>query len=180
MPAYIALLRAVNVGGQGAVAMPRLQAALTKAGYQEVRTVLNTGNVVLRTDRAGTDLPSEIALALERGLKLRTEVLVRSAPEWTGVVERNPFPQMAREDPSHLLIVFLQRKAAAGGEASLRAAITGRETVKVVGREAYLTYPDGLGRSRVTLPLIEKHLGARGTGRNWNTVQKLGKLSGAL
>jgi uncharacterized protein (DUF1697 family) len=75
--------------------------------------------------------------------------------------------------------MVLKQAPDAGAVEALQAAITGREVVRAVGRQAYITYPDGIGDSRLTINVIEKKLGSRGTGRNWNTVLKLGTLAGA-
>ena len=91
----------------------------------------------------------------------------------------NPFPAEAKSDPGHLVVMCL--KSAPGREAvsALQQAISGREVIRAKGREAYIVYPDGIGRSRLTTALIEKKLGTRGTARNWNTVMKLAALADA-
>ena len=79
----------------------------------------------------------------------------------------------AKREPARLLMVVLKSAPTAGAAAALRAAIPGRERIELVGRHLYAFYPDGMGVSKLALPLIEKRIGARGTGRNWNTVLKL-------
>jgi uncharacterized protein (DUF1697 family) len=103
--------------------------------------------------------------------------MLRAADEWAAVVAGNPFPEMAARDPSHFLVMFLKRAPAAAAIEALQAAVPGREVIRADGRHAYVTYPDGMGRSRLTTNLIESKLGTRGTGRNWNTVLKLAALS---
>src|SRR5207302_1868226 len=117
-------------------------------------------------------LPREI----ERCLGISTEIFVRTAAEWKRLIAGNPFPGAAKNDPGHLLLMPLRAAPTAAAVAALRAAIVGREIVEVKGREAYLVYPDGVGRSRLTIALIERKLGVAGTGRNWNTVRKLAEL----
>ena len=80
-------------------------------------------------------------------------------------------------NPSHLLVMFLQKAPDREHTTSLQRAIKGREVVRIKDRHAYIVYPDGIGRSRLTTAVIEKSLGTRGTGRNWNTVLKLGALA---
>jgi uncharacterized protein (DUF1697 family) len=96
--------------------------------------------------------------------------------DWKAVIAGNPFSEEAARDPGHLLVVALKDAPDRAAAAALRNAITGREVVRVRGRHAYIVYPDGIGRSRLTTVVIEKKLGTRGTGRNWNTVLKLGAL----
>jgi uncharacterized protein (DUF1697 family) len=73
--------------------------------------------------------------------------------------------------------MVMKQRVAAADVAKLQTAIKGRETVRAWDRHAYVTYPDGIGRSKLTIAMIEKHLGSRGTGRNWNTILKLAALS---
>ena len=107
---------------------------------------------------------------------MEIDFFVRSAAEWQALVAKNPFPREARSDPGHLIAIALSGAPGAAELEALEAAITGRERVRLVGRTAYAVYPDGVGRSRLTMALIEKKLGVRGTGRNWNTVLKLAAL----
>lgn len=178
MVVHVALLRAVNVGGHGAVAMGDLRELATSLGLSEARTLLQSGNLLYRTDRRSTrDLETQLESAARKRLGLTTDFMVRTAREWTSVRSSNPFPDEARNDPGRLVTVFLKGAPAPGAEARLREAIRGPERVGVVGCQAYVVYPDGTGRSRLTLAVMENKLGFRGTGRNWNTVTKLGLLS---
>jgi uncharacterized protein (DUF1697 family) len=173
----IALLRGINVGGHAKVAMPDLRDLLAGLGFVDVRSLLNTGNLVFRSEReAGPALEQHLESEMAKQLDLRTDVLVRTAEEWDGVIERNPFPEAAEHDPGHLVVMFLKDAPSESAVDALRAAITGRETVRAAGRHAYVVYPDGIGRSRLTNALIDSRLGTRGTGRNWNTVRKLADL----
>ena len=104
---------------------------------------------------------------------MKPAFFVRTADEWASLVKKNPFPDEAEGDPGHLVAVLMRQAPRPGAVLALRAAIVGRERVELRGREAYLVYPDGMGRSKLTPNLIEKHLGGAGTTRNWNTVLKL-------
>jgi thiosulfate dehydrogenase len=101
---------------------------------------------------------------------------VRTPKDWKELVAGNPFPAEAKDDPSHLVVVFLKKAPAAGDVKALQEAIKGREVVRAKGRHAYAVYPDGIGRSKLTMALIEKKLGAAGTARNWNTIMKIGAM----
>ncbi len=100
-------------------------------------------------------------------------MLVRTAAEWSALVAANPFPEVAADDPGHLVAMPLKGKPAAAAVAALEQAIKGRERIAAADRQLYIHYLDGIGRSKLTNALIERHLGLRGTGRNWNTVLKL-------
>jgi uncharacterized protein (DUF1697 family) len=174
----IALLRAVNLGAHNKVGMNDLRALLEALGMGDVRTVLQSGNVVFRSDAPAPKLEDVLQRAAAARLGLETDVFVRTAAEWRAIIDRNPFPQEARRDPGHLLVMVLKTAPDRRAVNALQSAIAGREVVRASGRHAYVVYPDGTGRSRLTSAFIEKKLGTRGTGRNWNTVVKLGALAG--
>ena len=177
MTIHIALLRGINVGGHKQVAMSDLRDLLSQLGFMDARSLLQSGNLVFRSNaRTGVNLERLLEAEAEKRLGLRTDFLVRSAEEWKAVVARNPFPDEAERDPAHLLVVFLKDAPDGKNVEALQAVITGPEIVRAHGRQAYIVYPSGIGRSRLTSTLIEKKLATRGTGRNWNTVLKLGAL----
>ena len=169
----IALLRGINVGGHKKVAMAELRGLCEELGLEDARTLLQSGNLVFRSARKAPQLERLLEAEVEKRLGLATHFFVRSAAEWQRLVARNPFPAEAGSDPGHLLAMPLKDAPKPAAVEALRAAITGRERVAVEGREAYLVYPDGVGASRLTISIIERKLGTRGTGRNWNTVLKL-------
>ena len=179
MTTHIALLRGINVGGHRRVAMSELRDLLQRLDFVDTRSLLQTGNLVFRSKRArtGSALERLLEAQAEKHLDLRTDFFVRTVEEWEATIERNPFGDAARRDPSHLVVMFLKQEPAAADVEGLRAAITGPERVRAEGRQAYVVYPAGIGRSRLTNALIEKKLGTRVTGRNWNTVRKLGALA---
>lgn len=179
MTVRIALLRAVNLPSHGKAAMSDLRDHFTALGFAEVKTLLQSGNVVFRGGmREGGALERYLETETEKRLGLKTDFFVRTAKEWEALVARNPFPDEAKKDPSHLVVMFLKDAADKKAVAELQAAITGPEVVRAEGRHAYITYPAGIGRSKLTNALIEKKLGTRSTGRNWNTVLKLKALAG--
>jgi uncharacterized protein (DUF1697 family) len=128
---------------------------------------------VFRSDRR-SPAQLERVLEAERCVASASRRPVSSAPREMARGRRgNPFRAEAARDPARLAVMFLRDAPAALAVAALRAAITGREAVRAAGRHLYVVYPDGMGRSRLTHTLIEKLLGTRATGRNWNTVRKL-------
>ena len=176
---YVALLRGINVGGHRNIAMADLRDLCEKLGFENPRTLLASGNLVFGRDNIPTDqLERGLEMEAARQLNLYTDFLVRSANDWQRVVESNPFFREAEQDPGHLLVMFLKRAPDASAMKALESAVRGREVIGFAGTEAYITYPDGIGRSKLTNSLIESKLGMRGTGRNWNTVLKLAELLG--
>jgi uncharacterized protein (DUF1697 family) len=177
MTVQVALLRAVNVGGQGKLAMADLRALCEGLGYADVRTVVQTGNLVFRTDdEGGPMLEQRLEKELLEQLGLRSDVMIRTGEKWLEVLRQNPFPDVARSDPGHLAVICLKQAPTDVALATLRAAVTGPEEIQAWEAHLYVTYPDGMGRSKLTGTLIESKLGTRGTARNWNTVTKLGQL----
>ena len=177
MTTHIALLRGINVGGHKMVAMADLRDLLTRLGFADARSLLQSGNLVFRSEkRTAAQLERLLEAEVEKRLGVQTELFVRTAAEWKALVARNPLREEAERDPGHLLVLFLKATPDAKNVKALQASITGPELVRAHGRQAYFVYPDGIGRSRLTNTLIEKHIG-RGTGRNWNTVLKLAALA---
>lgn len=177
---HVALLRAVNVAGHQPVGMADLRDFLTRLGFADARSLLQSGNLVFRGGtKTGAPLERMLEAEAAKRLRLETDFFVRTADEWRALIRQNPFPEEAERDPAHLVVQFLRDAPDAGAVKALQAAITGRETVQANGRHAYIVYPDGIGHSRLTTALIEKRLGTRSTARNWNTVLKLGALAQA-
>jgi uncharacterized protein (DUF1697 family) len=166
MAVQIALLRAVNLGPHNKVAMPDLRAMLGDLGFSDVRSLLQSGNLVFRGNPTGAKLEKLLETEARKRLGLDTDFIVRSAAQWQGVIAANPFPAEAKLDPAHLVVMAC--KSAPGKTVKLTGAR--REVVRTNGKEIYIYYPDGIGRSRLKV-------GAIGTGRNWNTVLKLGALT---
>ncbi len=174
MTTYVALLRGVNVGGRNMVAMKDLRTLCERIGHEDVCTLLQSGNVVFRSaSRDAEALESRLEQEIAKRLGVKPACFVRTADEWASLVKRNPFRGEAERDPGHLLVALMKVAPGPAAVKALRAAIVGRELVDARGREAYFFYPDGVGRSKLTPNLIEKHLGGSGTARNWNTVLKL-------
>jgi uncharacterized protein (DUF1697 family) len=174
MPTFVAFLRGINVGGNKTIPMARLKALFETLGFESVRTHLNSGNVAFASgekDRAG--LTKEIEAAIEKEFGFRPATMLRDAAALKKIVAKNPFAEMAKDDPSHLVVMLLSAKPDKDAGKRLAAAYQGPEEIRIVGEEAYVTYPNGIGKSKLTNTLLEKHLGVSGTARNWNTVTKL-------
>jgi uncharacterized protein (DUF1697 family) len=172
----IALLRAVNVAGRS-VAMADLRALLADLGCGNPRTLLQSGNAVFTVKTALATLEKKLEAEAQRRFGMPVAFMLRSAAEWHAIIARNPFPAAAQDDPGHLLLMALKCAPSAAAIKALRDGYEGPETIHVAGREAYLIYPEGVGRSKLTNALIERKFGVSGTARNWNTVLKLAVLA---
>ena len=178
MTTYIAVLRAINLGAHNRVAMADLRAMLEKIGFEDPRTLVVSGNVVFRSSSSSADkIEKLLEAASTKHLGVTTDYFVRSAAEWQAIIAANPFAAEAKSDPGRMVMMCLREAPSPAAVKALQAAIKGREIVRAKGKHAYFVYPDGQGRSKLTIQVIEKALGTRGTARNWNTVLKLGELA---
>jgi uncharacterized protein (DUF1697 family) len=173
---YVALLRAVNVGGTGKLPMADLKAICAEAGFAEVRTYIASGNVVFVADdpvdpRA---LAASITEAIRNVHGFAPRAMLLEASAVRAVVAHNPFPEAAPE-PKTLHVLFLEAAPATPDLAGLEAVRGPRERFALDGAVLYLHVPEGLGRSELALR-AERLLGVAATARNWNTVLALAGL----
>lgn len=174
MTTYVGLLRAVNLPGHNKVGMADLREFVAALGFTGVKSLLQSGNLMFRAaGSSSAQLERRLENEADKRLGLKTDFFVRSSPEWKQIVAANPFPREAVDDPGHLVMMCLKHAPGRTQVTALERAIKGRETFRVKGQHAYIVYPDGIGNSKLTTLLIERHLETRGTGRNWNTVLKL-------
>ena len=174
----IALLRAVNVGGRKVI-MADLRAMLAAMGLGEPRTLLASGNAIFTSDAPAAELETALEAAIQARFGLHSDVMVRTPEECAAALASGPFQDEAKAEPARTFVMFLKNAPAADAVASLLQAVEPMpERAAVIGREAYLHYPDGAGVSKLTNVMIERRLGVRGTARNWNTVGKLAALGG--
>lgn len=177
MTTYIGLLRGINVGGNKMVAMAELREMVAALGFSDVKTLLQSGNVVFRGPaKAPAKLEVQLEAALEKRFGMNVEFHVRTADEWRAVVAANPFQAEAKADPSHLLVTCFKAPIDPAAVKAVRTAIPGGETLHADGRHLYMVFPDGIGRSKAPV-IVGKALGAHCTARNWNTVLKLAALT---
>jgi uncharacterized protein (DUF1697 family) len=169
-------LRAINLSGHRLL-MADFKRVLADAGHPDAQTVVATGNAVIAAKSADADLEARIEKALVTTLGQSTEVFARDGAELAAIVAGNPFPAMARDDPSHLVVVFLRGEPQAASVEALREKIKGPEEVAGGPRCLYASYPDDIGHSKLTAAMIERALKLRGTARNWNTVLKMAELT---
>ena len=172
----ICLLRGVNVGGVK-VPMAELKVIAIEAGFANPRTLLASGNLVVETDAD----PADVEARLERGIAAHfgrpIEVIVRTPSQWSALMTANPFADEAGIDGSKLLVMVMKAGIKDGAVAALRGFAAGDERVEPAGGELFFWHPDGLGRSKMAEKAQPRLIGV-GTGRNWNTVQKLAAMVG--
>ncbi|HEY1366019.1 MAG TPA: DUF1697 domain-containing protein [Gaiellaceae bacterium] len=176
MARHVVLLRGINLGSRNRVAMPALRAALEEAGFDDVQTYVQSGNIVL----AGKASAKEVGRTVERliadefGLDVAGVVRTRSA--LARVVERNPLADVA-SDPKRYQVSFLDGKPTAAVLRKLEEAAAPEERFVHAGSEIYAWHPDGVARSKLWTLLAGSSLGVTATARNWTTVTKLLELA---
>jgi uncharacterized protein (DUF1697 family) len=172
MRTWIALLRGINVGGRNALPMTELVDILQTFNLKNVRTYIQSGNVVFQSSRqVPSKLAAKIATQIEKHRGFTPDVLILSAEDWQLAVDSNPFPE-AESDPKTLHCFFLSTTPVAPDMETMSRAKTPAERFQLTDKVFYLHAPDGIGRSRLAAK-VEKHLGVAATARNWRTVQKL-------
>jgi uncharacterized protein (DUF1697 family) len=169
---YVALLRAVNVGGRNRVPMAELRALCAALDYEDVRTFIQSGNVVLKSTARPAKVARDLAAALRAHFGFDIGVVVRTRAELAEIVAGNPYLDAGAE-ASRLHVAFLAGRPAAAGIASLDPDRSPPDEFVVRGREIFIRTPNGMGRSKLTPDYFQKCLGTECTARNWNTVTKL-------
>lgn len=171
MTAYVALLRAVNVGGTGKLPMSELKAMCVAEGFGDVATYIASGNVVFTSDLSAAGVKAALEKRLEAYAGKRVGVLVRTAAEMAQVLADNPFPE---DKPNWTVAIFLD-DAPAGDAAETARDRAEDEKLRLGKREIYVSYGAGMGRSKLKIPAARD-----GTARNINTIAKLAEMAGAL
>jgi uncharacterized protein (DUF1697 family) len=172
MARQIALLRGINLGAHRRVAMGQLRELLAELGYGDVRTYLQSGNVVLTSSASPERLQRKLEQQIAKELGIETQVLVRTRDELADVVERDPLAGVA-DNPKRYQVSFLSAEPDADVVRELGRIDVAPEQFVVSGREIYTWHPDGIQRSKLNTVLSDKRLGVTATARNWNTVTKL-------
>lgn len=169
MPAYIALLRAVNVGGTK-VPMTALSAMCKDAGFKQVRTYINSGNAVFRTRTGERSVKALLETRLESYFGRSVGVLVRTADQMASVVTKNPF---RRHPPNRTVAIFLDDSPPTDALDAVRGCKS--ELLALGAREIYVMYADGIARSKLIIPAAKA-----GTARNMNTAARLAAMAAEI
>jgi uncharacterized protein (DUF1697 family) len=170
MTAYIALLRAVNVGGTGKLPMEDLRALCVEAGFDEVQTFIASGNVIFTCRKSEAQVKAILEARLQDYAGKKIGVLVRTAAEMAAVVTNNPFP----DAPGNRTYAFFL-DAPPPRDAIDRAVDRKDERIALGVREIYVHYAGGMGKSKLRIPAAKA-----GTARNMNTIAKLAELAAQL
>lgn len=180
MPVYVSMLRGVNVGGHNKILMAELRELYAARQFEDPRTYVQSGNVIFRSHETDeTTLARKIQSALEKKFGFRSEVMLRSTSEIRQILAANPFAKRANLEPNKLLVSFLHAKPSTEVSEQIAAIKASPEELHLIGRELYIYFPDGIGRSKL-VPVLDRILKTSATGRNWNSVTKMLEIAEQL
>jgi uncharacterized protein (DUF1697 family) len=177
MPAYIALLRAVNVGGTGKLPMADFRKLLQDLGFRNVETYIQSGNAVFDAPGSAAKVTTAIAAGLEKLIGNPVGVLVRTHEQLAQIIAANPYATEAAADGARVHAVFLSGVPAESVIPGLAKIPARRDRYHHSGDTLYLHLPDGAGESKFTAKTLDRLFGVTTTARNWNTVLKLHAMS---
>ncbi len=176
MTRHVVLLRGINLGSRNRIAMPRLRELLSSAGFDDVRTYVQSGNVVLSSPATPEQVARETERQIAEHLGLDIAVVTRTRDEIAGVLAHDPLRDVAA-DPKRYQVSFLAAELSPETAERLTAAVVEPERLVVSGRELYAWHPEGVARSRLWTQLAGRGLGVTATARNWTTVASLLSLA---
>jgi len=188
MATYIALLRGVNIGGN-TLKMDRLKSLCADLGFDNVRTYVQSGNVLFNCESTALACLKGLEEKLSGQTRLPVTVIIRKPADLKKVLRNNPFPDAVASgapgadskkpgETARLYVAFLASSPDRARMKALEELSFGRNQFQIAGKEIYLRYAEGYGTSKMTNNLFEKVLAIRATTRNWNTVTKLSELAG--
>jgi len=181
MATFIALLRAVNVGGTGNFSMAELRKLLEGLGYGRVETYIQSGNAVFDGKGTAAKVSRDLCAVLQQHMGAPVDVMVRTPEDLDRVISGNPFPAEAAADGARVHVGFLDRLAPETAQAGLQRIVDQypkrRDRFHLSGDTLYLHLPDGAADTKFTGKALEKALGCASTARNWNTVLKLREMA---
>lgn len=176
MDQRIILFRGMNTGGVRAP-VSDLRAMAEAMGLGNPHTLLASGNLVVESDRDPAELETAIEAEMERRFDLKVAAMVRTPADWRALIAANPFATEAAAEPAKVLAMVMKAGIKAGALDGCRALSEGGERVEAVGNVLYFWFPSGQGQSAIFKKATPRLLGM-GTGRNWNTILKLGAMVG--
>ncbi len=174
MPTYIAMLRGINVSGHNIVKMERLRASFESLKLHDVRTYVQSGNVIFRaTGGSATRLSQRVHEVMQRDFGFTVPLLLRSVDELNAVMKSNPFLKRRSIDPARLHVTFLSDAPQKADLKGLAALPAGPDEYHLAKREIYLYCPEGYGRTKLSNTALERVLSVVATTRNWKTAGTL-------
>ncbi|WP_074109888.1 DUF1697 domain-containing protein [Paenibacillus sp. P46E] len=177
MNTYIALLRGINVGGNKIIKMQALKTMFESLGYEQVRTYIQSGNVVFESGKsAAAKLEAAISAAILDTFGFEVSVMIRTLAELEAAITANPFQNLSQEDYKRLYVSFLSKAPSEEALVKLIPYADGADKLRIAGKEMYTLYEVSVSQSPLFKVPLDKWLGTSITARNWNTVNKLAAI----
>jgi uncharacterized protein (DUF1697 family) len=175
MPVVISMLRGVNVGPHKRIKMDALCAICKSLKLENPRTYVQSGNVIFKTKESDLDaLAAKIQKAIERKAGFSCDVILRTPEQFRRAIAASPFARRSDIEPGKLLVTFLAAEPARETQATLKELSSKHpEELHLIGRELYIYFPNGAGKTKLPWSSVEKFLKVTGTARNWNSVTKM-------
>lgn len=181
MPVLICFLRGINVGGHAIIKMEALRALFVSLKFEQPRTYVQSGNVIFKTRERDMELvATRIKQAIEKEFACSPAVVLRSVADLRAVASSNPFAKRSNIEPAKLLVFFLAARPGRNAAEKLRRLAIQPEELHLMGRELFVYFPDGVGKSKLPWKRVDQALETQGTGRNWNSVTKILELAEGL
>ncbi len=174
---FIALLRGINVGGHNKIPMSDLRSLCAEIGWDNVRTYIQSGNLVFPAKKTVKLLEDELEQSVERRFGLEISVIVRRTDDWSAYVERNPFPDAGMKEPNLLMLGLAKAPVKSNAINGLRERAVNGEQLVQTGEALWVHFPEGVARSKLSPALMARLVGSPVTMRNWRTVLKLRDLA---
>ena len=177
MTAFVSLFRGINVGGHHKIRMDELKELYESLGFKDVLPYIQSGNAVFTSDEADlARVRKQIEEGFEKKFGFHVEVIVRTSAELREIIDNNPFQSQQSKESKWIVVMFLAARPDETAQEDLLKTYVGPEELIIIGKEVYIYYPNGIGRSKLSHSFVEKKLKTVGTARNWNTILQLQKL----
>jgi uncharacterized protein (DUF1697 family) len=178
MPVYIALLRGINIGAHKRMKMEKLRASCEGLGFAEVKTYIQSGNVIFKAPKLSpTALSKKLGECIVKDFGFSAEVISRSREEMKEIIDNNPFVKERGMDSSKLHVAFLSDAPSISGLRKLQELTLAPDRVSVGNKEIYFYFPNGVSGSSLWKHPLDKVLSVAGTMRNWKTVTTLYQMA---
>lgn len=176
MTRYVALVRGINVGATRKLPMAELRAACGKAGFADVGTYIQSGNIVLTSDAPAAEVAEQLQVLIADRFKLNVPVIVRTAAEWKRYAAGSAFPDAEADRPKLLHLCLAAKPLNDGAADALATRATAKERIATKGDALWIDFGESVGTSKLTPTLLDKAAGSPVTARNWNTVLALAAM----